>query len=307
MKKILILAAALVLSAPFAVAQEALPFIRTDRSVAVTALAGAGSASTTLGTAWSAFGNPAVSALAQERFDVSVSWQRWTPGETLGNNLSAGVSGKLFGRLGLQAGFATQMHSPVQTVSESGDLLSSVKPSEYIFGGGLSFAVFDFLSLGANVRYAIQILDPSTRMEALNADIMALFRWKELKVTAGVVGLGQTVKDVTGYSYAIPSSARLAADYVFRIADAHSIEAALDGDYYYRSKNFGASAGVQYAFKDMVFARAGYHYASAGCVVPSHAAFGAGFRMFGARIELSYLCFNQALANTFSVGLGYSF
>jgi len=57
----------------------------------------------------------------------------------------------------------------------------------------------------------------------------------------------------------------------------------------------------------MVFARAGYHYGAAKEVIPSHASLGLGVKLFGARLDFSYLLAGESLGGTLALGLGYSF
>ena len=68
-----------------------------------------------------------------------------------------------------------------------------------------------------------------------------------------------------------------------------------------------AAAGVQYSFRDMVFARAGYHYGADKAVLPSFASAGLGVKFFGVELNVAYLFASDALGGTMTFGLGYSF
>ena len=286
--------------------QEAFPMLRFDRNPVTSGMAGAGFASPSAGTAFAAFSNPAAAALSDKNLDAGVAYSYWMPGGVKSNNITAGVSGKVFNILGLHVGYTSQIHDPVELSSGGGDALNTVRPFDYIVGGGLSVSILDMVSIGGTIRYASQSLDGISPQTSLSGDIVAMYRWKTLRVGAGVIAMGGKVKDVSGYSYDIPSSAWAGADYVLNLGQ-HNLEWSLDADYYYNSKNVGVAVGMQYDWKNFLYARAGYRYATATSVVPSHLAIGLGVHYAGFAFDLSWALPGSALAGTVSAGLRYSF
>ena len=137
---------------------------------------------------------------------------------------------------------------------------------------------------------------------------MVLFMPLEgLTVSAGIANIGNNIGSDAGSKYPQPSSLRLAAAYNLNFAQDHRVELMLDEDYFYNSQNNALSVGAEYAFKEMVFARVGYRYATEGTVVPSHLGLGLGFQFFGFRLDVSYLTASEIIGNTLSLGLGYRF
>ena len=68
-----------------------------------------------------------------------------------------------------------------------------------------------------------------------------------------------------------------------------------------------AGLGCEYSFKDIVYARAGYHYGNSVNVIPSYASAGLGFKIFGAQLNFAYLFGSAVLSNSMNVSVGYSF
>lgn len=305
MRKILTLLSVLAMTALSARAQGALSFLQTDFNPASAGVAGAGAASTSLGTAYSVFGNPAAIPLASQKLDVAASYRMASP---LGN-VTAGAAFKA-GKLGVAAGFLYGMYPSMAGASEGGSAMTAFTPSDMLFGLGLSLGIGEHLGVGANVRYGIQKLDNTTSLQALNFDVMALFKTGNLGVTAGVVALGPKVKSVGNATYALPASARVAADYVLPL-DKLSVEALASFDYYL-SGNVGAGVGVQAGYNDLVFLRAGFRYGSRKedfnvAPVPTHLSLGVGGKFAGIRVDVAYQLLLAGQGGALTAGLAYAF
>ena len=229
--------------------------------------------------------------------DVQLSYQRWAPSVAKANhmNLLSGIRiGKRFG-VGLTMGY--QMGE--EFAMGDGTFFM---PSELLVGLGAGFAFTDYLSLGVKAQYARQGLTKDIAYQAFAADAFLMFDMAGFKVTAGVASMGTPVKAADGTSYALPTSTKMGVGYGFNFG----LSFQADTDIYFAG-GFAAAAGVQYAWKDMLFARAGYHYASATAPVPSYVALGLGVKFYGVHLDVSYLTASQALGNSFTVGLGYAF
>ena len=68
----------------------------------------------------------------------------------------------------------------------------------------------------------------------------------------------------------------------------------------------GAAAGVEYGFKDMIFARAGFHYGSASLGLPTYASLGLGAKFAGVTLDAAYLLVGN-LSNSLMFTVGYGF
>ena len=293
MRRVL-LALGLSLAAVSLQAQDALPFTRIDRNPVTSAFAGAGSASTG-NVAFSAFSNASVLPFFEGTLDAAVSYQNWAPELAGAMHVNAGVAFKVTPRLGVSAGYALQKGK------------DDSQSSDQVVALGVAYGLGEKWAVGVNGRYASQKLTESVTYSGFSGDAFVAFQpVSNLRLTAGVSTLGTKVVSQSGDSFGQPMSAKAAADWCLRFADAFGLEAVADADYYF-SGEYGASLGAQLDWNEMVFLRGGYRYASAGCVIPGHIGLGAGLKFAGFRLDVSWLTGSAALGNTLCAGLGYSF
>lgn len=272
-------------------AQTAMPFIRFDRDPATSALGGAQAAS----SVW----NPAITAVSGSS-NVLASFQSWCPKGAKATNLNL-LGGVSFGKLGVTAVAAYQMGEAYPATGETGLAGEAITPFESLVGVGVGYAFTEALSFGANVKMASQGSGDGDSWNAFAADLFLAYRSGDLKLTAGVSSLGTAVGE-----YALPASATVGADYTKSFGTS-GIKVVADVDYYFKSGLCGA-VGVQYAFKDMVFVRAGYHLGSQTAPTPSYFSTGFGVKFSGFHIDASYLiAAANGIGGTFGLGLGYAF
>lgn len=299
MKKFAIVWAAILLSGNFAFAQknEALTFTRIERNPRSAAMAGAGSASTS-NVAYAAFNNAASAAFYNGSGDFSLGYQYWAP--KMGASHAINAAGAYnFGRVALSAG---AMYN-IDKKAEDG-----YKPSNLQLNLGVGVKIAEWLGLGLNARYAQDNLFQGYALRAFAFDASAFFKpAKGLTLSAGVANLGSMVKDSQSREYAQPSSLRASAAYLLEIGAKNSIEFMLDEDYYLNSKSNGISAGLEYSFNRMIYARAGYRYATDGAAFSSHLGLGLGFQFAGFRLDVSYLTLSDVFNGTIAAGIGYRF
>lgn len=308
MRRLLPTALALFLAAVSLHAQEteALSFTRIDRNPVTSAFAGAGSAS--MGNvAWSAFSNASVLPLYDGTLDAAVSFQRWAPALSGGTHWNAGVAYKIAPRLGVSVGYALQRGVEREVLDENGLEAGLFRPSDQVFALGLAFGLGEKWALGLNGRYASQRLTESILSSGFSGDVSFSFQPSDaFRLSFGVSSLGPRVKSQTGTTYRQPASAQVAADWSLHFSEAFSLDLLADADYFF-SGNYGVSVGTELAWSRTAFLRAGYRYATPGCVLPGHVALGAGVRFAGFRLDVSWLTASPSLGNTISAGLGFAF
>ena len=306
-KKILITVMTCLATASFAYAQngEALPFVRIVRDPVSGGMGFAGAASGT-GAAYSSFRNSSVIPFSAERLSVGVSGQMWAPDGVKSTNVNFGAALKAGERLGFSVGGAYQMGEEYTLTGETGSKIGTFKPKDMILNGGVGVRIIDNLAAGANVRYALQKLSEENSYSAIAADIFMTYRLSDLSVTAGVSSLGASVKSESGDSYSIPASAAVGAEWSKALTDCHRVRLAADLNYFF-SGDVTAAAGAEYSFKNMLSARAGYHFGSKDAVLPSFATIGLGIKFFGISLDVAYLTANDILGNTLTFGIGYRF
>lgn len=277
-------------------AQTALPFIRIDRDPATSAMGGA--------QAVSALYNPAAVPFA-DHSNVLASLQRWAPNGASGLHLNALGGIKIGTRLGLNVAAAYQGGEAYPVMDASGNSSGEFTPAELFARIGAGYAVTDALSLGASVQYASQSLAEGLGYSAVAADAFLLYRNGGLSATAGIASVGAGVKSGST-TYPLPTSVAAGVAYETVFAETNGILAAADFDYFL-SGGIGLALGVQYAYDDMVFVRAGYHLGTEKAPIPSYASIGLGGKFSGVRIDLSYLTASPTLGGTVALGIGYAF
>ncbi|MBR4735361.1 MAG: hypothetical protein IK052_04645 [Bacteroidales bacterium] len=277
-------------------ANEAMDFLGFPRGAAISGMAGAGSALTSGTAAFSAFDNPAVLPVAVGKIDAGVLYSH-----TLSNNAGGGVALRLGPGFAVSAAVVDQFH-PVQ---DFGGSYGSFAPNDLMIalGAGISFA--RHFSLGLSARIVREKLMADYTLTGTAFTAMAQYRTAGLNIAAGIANFGPGVKSESGNISPLPASARLAASYELPLGPG-TLGAALDGDYYFAGK-FGVSAGIQYGLWDMIYARAGYRYASTGAVLPSHLALGLGVRWEWLSLDIYYLTANAQIGNSFGAGLSIRF
>lgn len=297
MKRVFVSALIVLLGAGLVNAQEnpeVLQFARTEHNPRNLALAGAGAASVQ-STAYTGFRAAATLPLMPGSMDAGASFQLWQPGNPVNKStgFNLGAAGRI-GHWGLSLG----------ATSQTGVQLASFAPSQLLIAGGVAYGIGNNWGIGVNARYAQDEIAQDISLGGFSLDITAASRiGEELIALAGVCMLGPKVQG-SADSYPQPAHALAAAAWHKQLAPEHSLEALLDAEYYF-SGAFAASAGVEYAYDNLVFARAGYRLGSPA--YPSHAAVGLGLQFQGFRMDAAYILASDSLSGGLSVGLGYKF
>ena len=298
MKSVLSLIMAL-LAGSGAFAQPAMPFIRTDRNPATSAMGGA--------EAVSPLYNPGVVPFA-EKSDVTASYQLWAP-STMGMhhiNLLGGI--RLGDRFGLTLSGAYQMGKSYTVTDEAGAVRGTYSPTEYLGGAGLGFRITDGLGIGGAFRFSAQHLAENALKKAFSADLFVVYRQGGIIVTGGIASIGTSVAAAASDpgKHFLPTSAKIGAGYAFSMEEGR-IRVAADADYFLFCGGVGIAAGVEYAYKELVFLRSGIHLGSDSIPFPTYVSLGAGVKFSGVHLDISYLTINNVIGNTLTAGIGYEF
>lgn len=308
MKKYLLalVALSLTVSAAHAQGTDALGFTQINHNPVTSAFAGAGSAYN--GTAaWSAFSNASILPFYEGTMDMAADFQMWAPGTSKSTNIGIGTAVKIAPRIALAVGYTLNMGQSYDVLDYNGQVSGTFSPKDHVIALGAGIGLGESFSVGVNARYAMQKLSAEDSFNGFSGDLFVAYQIDpDFRVTAGVSTLGTAITASNRKKFQQPASAQVAVDWGTHFAEVHAVHVLADGAYYF-SGNFGAAAGVQYSWNDMVFVRAGYRFASEYCVIPSHLALGIGAKFAGVHIDLSYLTASKALGNTINVGLGYSF
>ena len=275
-----------------------------DFSPSGAALGGA-AYSRSLGLENDVLGNPAMMTLGPGRVGAALSYTNWMPAygpDRIGNLRLAYNSGKF--AAGLAAGYGI---SPAyDLVSDSGVNTGNFSPAELSVRLGLSWRIIDRLALGVGFRYSSEKLAPNATVSTMGFSLFTSYIGDVVNASVGLQDLGPKIKSSTGASYSLASSVLASAS--VKALDTNSCGLNIDAcARYYFSKALGAAAGAEFSFKDMVFARLGYNFASDNAPLASFASAGLGISLFGATLDLSYLFASPTISGTLLAGLSYRF
>ncbi|MFA6592213.1 MAG: PorV/PorQ family protein [Bacteroidales bacterium] len=288
--------------------EEALGFSRITRNPQGAAMGFSGAASSST-AAWSSFGNSAVLPFYAGKMDIQAVYQSWAPDNDAlkTTNIAAGFSYKFGKKFGMSLGFVSQKDAEEYLVyNESGATKGSFTPSDMQLNIGAGLKIGKSYSIGANIKYLNSKLSEDDSYGTVAADIFVMGKFSNFNVAFGASNVGGSVKDANDKSFKIPSSMTLAGNYSTVLNKAHGFDVNLDADYYF-TNNMTVAVGAQYAYDDMVFVRAGYHYGNKEAILPSFATLGAGVKFFGFRLDFAYLLGEDTLKGGMTIGLGYSF
>ena len=249
--------------------------------------------------------NVAAVSMSEKTLDAQVGFGIWQPAYANQTTIGAGAiyhMGKL--------GFAVEMiklNLPVYSgVSGNGSDIrdSEFSPGEMNFAAGASYAFLDCLSAGVTLRYTGSTLAEDASAAVFGADVAFYLKKDALSAGLSVNNIGTKVQ-YSETAYPQPMMLKAGAGYDLDLGTS-SVAFTAEADVIFAG-GIMAGAGCEYSFKDMVYARAGYHYGNSVNSVPSFASAGLGLSLFGAQLNVAYLFGSPVLAYTMCVSVGYRF
>ena len=257
------------------------------------------------GGAYSLQNNVAAMSMSENMVDVKVGIGLWQPSYAANKTAGAGVVMRL-GRLGIGADLKMLKMPSYGGVSDNGTSLrdSEFSPGEINVAAGASYAFMDCLSAGLTLRYAGSKLAADASATVFGADLALYFKKNGLSAGLSVNNIGTKVK-YSEAAYPQPMMAKVGAGYDLELGSS-ALAVTAEADVLFAG-GVMAGAGAEYSFKDMLFARAGYHYGNSPDVVPSYASAGLGLKFFGVQLDFAWLFASEVLVNSMCVSLGYSF
>ena len=131
---------------------EAMPFTRVVRDPVAAAMGGTGVVSTSV-SAFASFRNAAAIPYAENTLDVAAGYMNWQPSASPVQDINAGASLNIAGKLGIALGLSYGLCEKYDIMDASGTAVGSFSPSQIQANLGLAWRFLPFLSLGANVKY----------------------------------------------------------------------------------------------------------------------------------------------------------
>ena len=300
---ILAVAAAFLVSG-YGLQAQVLPSLLMNQDAASLAMGSAG-VSADAG-AYALENNVAAIPFAEQNMSVQAGFGMWQP--SYANLKTIGLAGmyKISDKIGVALDFKYLMMPSYSGVTGNGSDIrdSEFKPSEMGLAAGFSYAVMDCLSAGLTLRYAGSSLAPEASAKVFTTDLGLYFKKNAVSAGLSLNNLGTKVK-YSEVAYAQPMLVKVGAGYDLEMG-VSELSFAAQADILFAG-GVMAGVGCEYAFKDMVFARAGYHYGNSANVIPSYGSAGLGLKVAGITLDLAYLYGSKTLANSMCVSLGYSF
>jgi hypothetical protein len=288
----------------FGLQAQVLPSLLLNQDPASLAMGSSGVASQA--GAYALENNVAAIPFATETMAVNVGYAMWQPSyanlKTLGLGAIYRVSDKV--GFGLDVKYLKMPKYSGITGSGSDIRDSEFSPSEMGFAAGFSYAFHSYISAGATLRFSSSSLAPEASAAVLGADLGLYFKKDAVSAGLSLNNIGTMVK-YSEAAYAQPMLVKFGAGYEMLMGESQ-IFCTAEADVLFAG-GLMAGIGCEYAFKDMAFARLGYHYGNHVNAVPSYGSAGLGFKMAGASLDLTYLYGSKVLANTLCLSLGYSF
>lgn len=294
------------LTLTFSLSAQSVSFVNLTPDARTMGLAGATLALDA--NAYALYTNPAAMALSSQKMAAGVSYMQWQPNASNTSLLSVSGFGKIGQRFAVGlAGRYLNMPSYAISTGE-GNINGTYKPLEYAVELGAAYQLAKGLSIGINARFIQSSLSDNYKDNAIAADVALQYQIKHFSVAAAVTNLGQPME--FGMKQKLPTLAKMGVAYSLPIAENHRITFSVEGDYHLTyHKGFMGGVGMEYAFKNWVAVRAGYHLGDELKVIPSYATVGVGFQVVGVSLEAAYIFTgaDSPLKNSFSATLGYRF
>ena len=181
---------------------------------------------------------------------------------------------------------------------------SEFTPGELNVAAGASYAVIDCLSVGLTLRYVSSKLAADASAGVFGTDLSVHFKKNGISAGLSVNNIGTKVK-YSDVSWPQPMSAKIGAGYDLSLGTS-ALAFLAEADVMFAG-GVMAGLGCEYSFKEMIYARAGYHYGNSVNVIPSFASAGLGLKLFGAQLNVAYLFGSAVLANSMNISVGYTF
>lgn len=264
---------------------------------------GIGGTSIVTTSSYSIENNASLTAISTQKLDAGVSFSLWGPSTVNDKVIGASAwyrTNKLAFGLGFKH-FSMPSYMPTSANGVVSQTATPFNPREMAFSLGASYRIVPFLSIGLTARLTNSVMANDAKAMVFGVDLSVTYQKDALTAAVVLANLGNAAKySETSY----PQPITLKAGAAYRILDGLKAQAQADVLF---SGAFMAAIGAEYGWKDMLFARAGYHLGVGKAPVPSYLSLGIGAKFYGIHLDVSYLTASKTLGNTVSIGLGYSF
>ena len=233
------------------------------------------------------------------RISAGVSYGKWMPATLDYSAIQAGAFFAANENLGFRLDYRKNLFATINLIDFNGNEKGSFRPEEERILAGVSLRFAEKFYVDVNAKY-LNTWMPDHKANCFAGDLGVSMAEGGMTIGLKLADLG-TKYDLGNGAYSLPMRVLLGGSYAIVPAEKHTLTLGADLGYIL-PKEYNAlmaAAGLQYAFDNMVFARAGYRYGGSGA--PSFASFGLGFAFKGVGLDAAYLL-GQA-GNAWTAGL----
>jgi hypothetical protein len=321
--RIILLIAVFVAQAAGAAGQTAAEFLNIVPDARTAALGGAGVALSPDANAQHL--NTARYALAQNNVGAAVSYIPWMLPNAGDMAMYYGAGFGRFGRTALSVAVRYSNMGDI-ILTPDGVHTNTRQLSDYAIDAGYARQIIPWLSAGLTLRYLSIVRAEQggvVSAGAFAADASVYYRqnFNRHTVTAGLslLNVGGKV-DIGGAEASLPVSVNIGAGWTLAAAEAHHITVLFNmaqpltearAEENISLQQAAWSGGIEYGFRQRLFARFGYLHSAREYDDLSHLSFGAGLLLGGLSIDAAYLLSvadrESAIVNTLRVTVGFAF
>jgi len=256
---------------------------------------------------FSYFSNSSAVAFSENRFAAGFSYGQWQPDYTDNTIMSFGAYYKLSNRFSLTAGYENfSYNTDIVTYNDEGRQSDILSPKESSFGIGIVYRASENLSFGINAKNISSDLS-SENASAFAVDLSASYKLNNIQIGIAATNLGGKIK-YGNTEYDLPSAVKIGGMYSYKLGE-NVLSANLEGDYWLNDSSMSYGIGGEFAYKDFLFLRAGYHLGDEDKTIPSYGSVGIGAKYNCINIDFAYILAgsDSPLKNGLNISLGLSF
>jgi len=297
-------------------------FLDINPNPASVSLGGAGTAVRT--GIFSYLNNPALSVFEKGIGGVGYSYTPWMKQYDAKTLNSAALSWKIGDNGRVFGGFRHFSYKNETYISDSnGNITDSFSPKEWSAEIGYSMSFANNFSAGLTARWISSNMGSYDALKSgstLAVDLGVLYHTNIASMSDSKLSFGLTASNLGGkISYGengakndLPSKIKAGGSLDMFLSEEHSVLFAIDAGYRLSPSDISSvetGLGVQYAFKNMIMIRGGYHIGDKEKSYGSYASLGVGVDIFDIKCDFSYLLASKpsVLNNVWQVAIGFNF
>ena len=234
--------------------------------------------------------------------DIEATYGMWAPKTAANNIVGLDAYFHVSDKFALMVDGSYFMDKPYNTMTAQGGLGNTFTPHEMLFGLGGAFKATENVSVAIKAKMFMSTIASDYSGNAFGADVAVKYGTDAFSVALAACNLGSSLTyGSSKTSVPMPMMAKLGGMYT---NSGFTVNGEVD---YMFCGALMAGLGAEYMIQDLVALRAGYHYGDKEKALASYFALGMGVRVYGVKLDLTYLLASKTLGNTLMFGLGYAF